>query len=154
MQYISIQKVKETLLLQPLTDLTVLYGPVKWDKTLASRFSASVFTRSLQYSPASQRHCAVCIPGTFRPYRNFASPIQPVRACTSIELSAFLSPVCSLSTCLPGGRSSGTTQLPPRSVPGRTTRSRFLWSSFHLSVQSASTLGFSRLSHCFVGHKL
>src|ERR1700716_1119823 len=102
-------------------------------------------------SPTSQRHCAVCILGTFRPYKNFASPTRPVWACTSIELSAFLSPACSLSTCLLGGGSSITTQLPPGSVPGCTTRSCFLWSFFHLSVQSASTLGFSRSSYCSIG---
>jgi hypothetical protein len=49
MQYINIRKFKETLLLQPFTNLVVLYGLVKRDKTLASRFPVSVFTRSLQY---------------------------------------------------------------------------------------------------------
>jgi hypothetical protein len=102
-------------------------------------------------SPVSQRYCAVWIPCTFRPYRDCASPTRPVRACTSIESLAFLSPACSLSTCLPRSGSSRTTQLPPKSVLGRTTRSLFLWPFFYLSVQSASTLGFSRSSHCSTG---
>jgi hypothetical protein len=40
-----------------------------------------------------------------------------VRACTSTELSAFLSPECSLSTASFGGVSSGIALL-PGSVPG------------------------------------
>jgi hypothetical protein len=70
--------------------------------------------------------------GTLQLYKNFASPIRPVQACTSTELSAFLSPEWSLSTALFGGASLGIVLL-PRLVPGGTTLSTLFQSLFHLS---------------------
>jgi hypothetical protein len=84
-------------------------------------------------------------------YRNFANPMRPVRACTSIELSAFRSPAWSLSAPLSGGVSSGTALWAPRSVPGCRTLSVLFRSFFHLVVQSSSTLRPSRSSHCSIG---
>jgi hypothetical protein len=83
--------------------------------------------------------------------RCLASPIRPVRTCTSTELSVFRSVECSLSTFLSGGVSSGTSWRPPGSVPGRTIRSCFRCSSVHLAFQPCSTFGFYRLSHCSTG---
>jgi hypothetical protein len=80
--------------------------------------------------------------GTLRLYRNFTSPIRPARACTSAELSAFLSPECGLSTALFGGVSSGIALL-LGSIPGRTTLSTPFW--------SFSTFRFPRSSHCSIG---
>ena len=80
--------------------------------------------------------------------------MRPVRACTSTELSAFRSPEWSFSTALfDDGVSSGTgtVRRPPGSVPGRMIRSALLLSSVHLTVQSCSTFGFSRSSHCSIG---
>jgi hypothetical protein len=73
-----------------------------------------------------------------------------VRACTSTELSAFLSPECSLSTASFGGVSLGIALL-PGSVPGRTILSTLFRSLFHLSFQSSSTFRFSCSSHCSIG---
>jgi hypothetical protein len=101
-------------------------------------------------SPALYRHWADCIPDTLRLYKTFASPIGPVRACTSTELFAFWSHKWSFSTALFGGVSSGIARL-PGSVLGYATCSSLLGSASHLFVQSASTSGFSRSSHCSIG---
>jgi hypothetical protein len=103
-------------------------------------------------SPASALEDS--IPGTLQLYKNFASPIWPVRACTGTELSAFWSPEWSSSTALLGGVASGIAWLllqVPGSIPGCTTRSSSPCSVFHLDVQSASTFCFSRSSHCSMG---
>jgi hypothetical protein len=105
-------------------------------------------------SPALHRHWTDSIPGTLQLYKNFASPIRPVRACTSTEFSAFWSPEWSSSTALFGGVASGIAWLllgVPGSVPGCTTCSSFLCSVSHRAVQSASTFCFSRSSHCSMG---
>lgn len=87
----------------------------------------------------------------FAAVEELSSPIRPVRACTSTELSAFRSPEWSFSTALFGSVSSGTVWRPPGSVPGRTIRSVLLPSSVHLAFQSCSIFGFSRSSYCSTG---
>jgi hypothetical protein len=66
--------------------------------------------------PALHLHWAVSTPSTLRLYKNFASPIRPVRACTSTELSAFLSLECSLSTASFGGGSVSALVLLPQEI--------------------------------------
>jgi hypothetical protein len=77
-----------------------------------------------------------------------------MRACTSTELSTFLSLECSLSTASFSGVSLGIALLLLLgSVPGRTILSTLFrsLSLFHLSFQSSSTFRFSCSSHCFIG---
>ena len=98
-------------------------------------------------SPARQQHCAVSKLGTFWLCRNLASPIRPVRACTSRALSAFCSPLCICRTSLVGAKSSKASLRPPRSVLGQSGLSIFAVSACYLTVQSWATSSFSFWFH-------
>ena len=116
----------------------------------ASSVKKSTICRRVSFPLALHLHWADSTLGTLLLYGNFASPIRHVRACTSTELSAFLSPEWSLSTALFGGISSGIALL-PRSAPGRATLSTIFGYFFHLAVQSSSTFRFSHSFHYSIG---
>jgi hypothetical protein len=99
--------------------------------------------------PAPHRHCAVSILGTLWLYRNSARPIFFVLACTSRELSALRSPLCSSITLSVGGGSSTTHFLPPGSVSGRKSMS---CSCLHRASRQRSAHSFCTIGLCFHLH--
>ena len=102
-------------------------------------------------SPALHWHWAVTKPGTFRLCKNLASPMRPVRACTSKALSALRKSLCIRKMSLVGAESSKTSLRLPGSVPGRSGLSIFAVSACYLVVQSRVTSVFSFWSHCLSG---
>ena len=92
------------------------------------------------------RYYAVIKPGTHRRYRCFLSLMLLVLACTSIELSAFCRPSCSLRTWAVGNVSIVASGIAPARRGSLTGLISLALYAFHLSFQSVRTFPFVRWS--------
>lgn len=108
-------------------------GSVRWYRRCVSRLQDRAMGLGV-FSPARHWHSADSKPGTLQLCKNLASPIRPVRACTSSALSALQSSLCNRKMSLVGAGSSRTTLRSPKSVPSRSGLS-----SFAVSVRQRTT---------------
>lgn len=130
----------------------VAYLPVRTKELSSIMFSSAVEELYVELSPPiSEVDRAVITPRTLRVYRNFASPISFVRACTKIALSAFLRSLCGASTFLSGRVSSTINVLPPLSVPVSIGFWRHSMSSRYLFFQSRIIRAATFSSYCSNG---
>lgn len=78
---------------------------VRWRRRGVSRVQNRAMCLGVS-SPARHWHFADSKPGTLRLCKNLASPIRPVRGCTSSTLSALHSSLCNRKTFFVGAGSS------------------------------------------------